>query len=239
VAFLLPELRAEVRHRCETLTDSSSRQLALLALGQLRLAAENYEQFRRTYPFEMLGERRTVFVGTDGRPRQVRVTHERESSDHWGDPYRPGDVLHRERRGFSASLLFLSVLADTAFWDGHCFNVRGMETRASQRLLRLEFAPNADLRTPDWEGIAWLDSATSVLQRLEFSLAGLTDDDEPRRLEGYITFRAPSPYITIPDSIVAYWWRRAPDQRADWGNPDVVQLLRVVQIAYRDAKPPP
>jgi hypothetical protein len=239
VAFVLPELRAEARHLCDVLPDSTSRQLALVALGQLRLAAEHYEQFRHAYPFDMRGERRTVLVGSDGRPKLVRVNRERESSDRWGDPYRPGDVLRRERRGFSASLLFISTLADSAFWDGHCFSVRGMETRGAQRVLRLEFAPNPDLRTPDWEGTAWIDSTTSVLYRIEFRLAGLSDDDEPRRLEGYTTFAAPSPYITIPDSIVAYWWRRAPAERAEWGNPDVVQLLRVVNIDYRGATPPP
>jgi hypothetical protein len=239
VAFVLPELRAEARHQCEALLDSASRQLALLALGQLRLAAEHYDQFRRAYPFDMRGERRTVLVGSDGRPKQVRVNRERESSERWGDPYRPGDVLRRERRGFSASLLFISTLADSVFWEGHCFSVRGMETRDAQRLLRLEFVPNPELRTPDWEGTAWIDSSTSVLRRIEFRLAGLTDDDEPRRLEGYTTFSAPSPYITIPDSIVAYWWRRVPAERSEWGNPDVVQLLRVVNIDYRGATPPP
>jgi hypothetical protein len=239
VAFVLPELRAEAVHRCDALSDSSSQQLALLALGQLRLAAEHYEQFRRAYPFEMKAERRTVLVGADGRPRRVQVNQERERSDRWGDPYRPGEVLHRERRGFSASLLFISTLADSVFWDVHCFNVGGMETRGTQRLLRLEFSPNPDLRTPDWEGAAWLDSASSVLRRIEFKLAGLSDDDEPRRLEGYTTFSAPSPYITIPDSIVAYWWRRAPAERSEWGTPDVVQLLRVIDIRYRGATPPP
>jgi hypothetical protein len=239
VAFVLPELRAEARHQCDAPPDSASRQLALLALGQLRLAAEHYDQFRRAYPFEMRGERRTVLVGSDGRPKQVRVNREHETSDRWGDPYRPGDVLRRERRGFSASLLFISTLADSVFWDGHCFSVRGMETRDAQRLLRLEFTPNPDLRTPDWEGTAWIDSSTSVLRRIEFRLAGLTDDDEPRRLEGYTTFSAPSPYITIPDSIVAYWWRRAPAERSEWGTPDVVQLLHVVNIDYRGAAPPP
>jgi hypothetical protein len=239
VAFVLPELRAEARHQCDALPDSTARELALLALGQLRLAAEHYEQFRRAYPFDMRGERRTVLVGPDGRPKQVRVTRERESSDRWGDPYRPGDVLRRERRGFSASLLFISTLADSVFWEGHCFSVRGMETSGAQRLLRLEFAPNAALQTPDWEGTAWIDSSTSVLRRIEFKLAGLTDDDEPRRLEGYTTFSAPSPYITIPDSIVAYWWRHTSAERSEWGNPDVVQLLRVVNIDYRGATPPP
>jgi hypothetical protein len=239
VAFVLPELRAEVRHQCDALPDSASRQLALLALGQLRLAAEHYEQFRREYPFDMRGERRTVFVGSDGHPKQVQVNPERESSDRWGDPYRPGDVLRRERRGFSASLLFISTLADSVFWSAHCFSVRGMETRGTQRLLRLEFAPVPDLQTPDWEGTAWIDSSTSVLRRIDFRLVGLSDDDEPRRLEGYTTFSAPSPYITIPDSIVAYWWRRASADRPEWGNPDVVQLLRVVNIAYRGATPPP
>jgi hypothetical protein len=157
----------------------------------------------------------------------------------WGDRYEPGNVLHRERLGFTVSLLFVHSLADPVFWDRHCLVARAVERRDGQPWLRLDFAPARDVTTPDWQGSAWLDSATSVLRRIEFRLTGLADDDSPRRLEGYTTFSAPSPFITIPDSSVAYWWRRSPASELEWGKPDVLQLLHVTAIEYSGARPPP
>ena len=68
---------------------------------------------------------------------------------------------------------------------------------------------------------------------------GLERDDSPRRLEGYTTFSAPSPFITIPDSSVAYWWRSNPASEVDWGRPDVLQLIRVTAVEYTGSRPPP
>jgi hypothetical protein len=240
VPFVLPEQRAVAIDRCDLRTDSATQELSLYALSQLRLAAEHYDQFRRAYPFTVQAERRTVVFSRRAfvRPRET-LTRERTSSSEWGDRYEPGNVLHRERLGFSVSLLFVLALADSGFWDRHCLVARAVEQRAGQPWLRLDFAPVRDLRTPDWSGSAWLDSATSVLRRVEFRLTGLADDDSPRRLEGYTTFSAPSPFITIPDSSVAYWWRSSPASELDWGKPDVVQLIRVTAVEYRGAQPPP
>jgi hypothetical protein len=240
VPFVLPEQRAVAVDRCDLRTDSATQELSLYALSQLRLAAEHYEQFRRTYPFRLRSERQTVvFSRRANVPVRRTISRERTRSDEWGDPYEPGNVLHRERLGFSASLLFVSSLADSAFWDRHCLVARAVERREGQPWLRLDFAPARDVRTPDWAGSAWLDSASSVLRRVEFRLTGLTAGDSPRRLEGYTTFNAPSPFITIPDSSVAYWWRSGPTSEPDWGTPDVLQLIRITEIEYTGARPPP
>jgi hypothetical protein len=61
----------------------------------------------------------------------------------------------------------------------------------------------------------------------------------PRRLEGYTTFRSPSPFIVIPDSTVAMWWRRDPADSIDgWTGPDVAQVLQLLDVSYKKAKPP-
>ena len=240
VPFVLPEQRAVAIDRCDLRTDSATQELSLYALSQLRLAAEHYDQFRRTYPFTLRAERRTiVFSRRANAPARETVSRERTSSSEWGDRYEPGNVLHRERLGFSASLLFVASLADSAFWDRHCLVARTVERRAEQSWLRLDFAPARDLDTPDWAGSAWLDSATSVLRRVEFRLTNLAPDDSPRRLEGYTTFSSPSPFITIPDSSVAYWWRSNPTSELGWGRPDVLQLIRVTAIDYSGPRPPP
>jgi hypothetical protein len=114
-----------------------------------------------------------------------------------------------------------------------------MQTLEEHRVLRLVFTPAPNVKDVDWLGIAYLDSATSLLRRVEFQLTGLRDDDVPRRLEGYTTFRSPSPFITMPDSTVAMWWRRDTDGAPSaWTGPDVVQLLRLVAVKYRKAEPP-
>jgi hypothetical protein len=73
-----------------------------------------------------------------------------------------------------------------------------------------------------------------MLRRIQFRLTGLPENDTPRRLEGYTTFMSPSPYITIPDSTIAYWWRRGPSESGDWHAPDIVQLIHVVDVRYKD-----
>lgn len=73
-----------------------------------------------------------------------------------------------------------------------------------------------------------------MLRRIQFRLTGLPDNDTPRRLEGYTTFMSPSPYITIPDSTIAYWWRRGPSYSGEWHAPDIVQLIHVVDVRYKE-----
>lgn len=71
-----------------------------------------------------------------------------------------------------------------------------------------------------------LDSATSLLRRVEFRLDRLQPRDTPTRLEGYTTFTSPSPYVVLPDSTVAGWWRTAPGDRKGhvWGPSDAARV---------------
>jgi hypothetical protein len=99
----------------------------------------------------------------------------------------------------------VSALADTAFWERHCFVARGVETLEGRRMIRLQFFPARDVREPEWEGSAWLDSARSVLARVEFRLTNLHDREGPQEFTGYTVFSTPSPFIAMPDSTVARW----------------------------------
>jgi len=233
VAFALPQVLTREERRCES-SDTVGGSRAVPALEQLRLAAERYESFRRSRPFRVEVERRTITLNEDGKPRSVRRNKERVDSDDWGDPYVPGEILHHEPAGFSVSLLFLAALADSSFWTHHCFSVRGMSSFANQPVVEMDFSRAAGARAPDWEGTALIDSSTSMLRRIQFRLTGLPDNDTPRRLEGYTTFMSPSPYITIPDSTIAYWWRRGPSESGDWHAPDIVQLIHVVDVRYKN-----
>jgi len=161
---------------------------------------------------------------------------EQVNSDDWGDPYRAGEVVESTPFGFSIPILFLETLAEPEFWRNHCFVARGVEDRNGSRVIRLDFEPALNIRSADWQGSALIDSATSILVRLDFRLAGLTESSRPRRLEGYTTFVSPSPYFVVPDSTIAGWWKRGP-AGGNWGMPDVVQSLHVASIEYRKARP--
>ena len=236
VAFALPPIVTREAQRCEEI-DSAASFRAVPALEQLRLGAERYARFRESYPFRVDVERKTITLTEDGKPKSVRLDKEHANSEDWGDRYVPGEIVHRERLGFSVSILFLAALGDSSFWTRHCFAVRGISTLENRRVVEMDFSPASGTHDPEWQGTAFIDSATSVLTRLKFRLDGLPEDETPRRLEGYATFMSPSPYITIPDSIVAYWWRRGPSALGDWKSPDIVQLIHVLNIRYRKQAP--
>jgi hypothetical protein len=238
VPFVLPNVVTTATDRCDEEVDSLAKRLSVPALEHLRFGAERYEAFRRAYPFNVRQERRTITLDSVGKPRRVRQNHERARSEDWGEPYHPGRLVHRTALGFSVPILFLGALADRKFWERHCFVVRGVESLGESRVLRLEFTPARGVRGAEWAGAAFTDSSTSLLRRVEFALVGLRADDRPTRLEGYTTFTSPSPFIAIPESTVAAWWRRPPQRDTAWGMPDVVQLLRVIELEYRRARPP-
>ncbi len=238
VKYVLPDVVIKESTHCVADADSASRTLSIAVLEQLRLSAERYEAFRKAYPFHLTVLRRTVDFGSDGKARNMREHNEETDSELWTERYAPGNIISRHQLGFSIPILFLESLADPGFWDHHCFVVRGVESKDSSRMVRMEFSVTADTKSPDWEGSVLVDSATSVLKRVTFRLSGLRDDDTPRRLEGYTTFASPSPFIVMPESTVAIWWRKRGPVHGDWGRPDVAQLLYVWSVKYRKDAPP-
>ncbi len=221
-----------------TTEDSASLALSVAVLDQLEQAAEKYNEFRRLYPFEMHIERRTAPVSTSGKITRVYKTRETYRSDSGGNDYRPGDIIQYSRGDFLVPILVLPNLADTVFWDHHCFIARGIEPYLGTRVVRLDFSPRSDVSGPDWEGAAFIDSATSLLRRIDFRVVHPPARGGPKRLEGYTTFSSPSPYIIIPDTTGASWWMHEPDEKNDWGQPNFVQVLFVEEVKYRKAKPP-
>lgn len=237
VAFALPALTTTAATDCPPV-DPGMRPLAFWALEQLREGAERYESFRKAYPFFVQVERRTVQRVRAGEPPRVRVGTERGESGAWGDRYVPKGVVQLHGLGFSVPILFLATLGDKVFWDHHCVASATLDGDRTNGTVRLLFRPTPSARHSDWEGEAHMDAATSLLKRVDFRL-DVRQDEGPRRFEGYTTFSSPSPLIAVPDSTLAMWWRTAPpDTVGDWGLPHVVQLVRVISIDYRRAKPP-
>jgi hypothetical protein len=239
-AFALPQVETVVDSRCPRMKDSASLALSTSSMELLRFGAEQYDNFRAAYPFDVTLVRRTVRDNSRYPGKRVEVKAESTNSGGYGDVYRAGNVLQRTSDGYFVPLLFVSTLADSTFWSRHCFAARGVESRDGHRVIRLDFFSTRDVREVEWEGSAWLDSAESVLRRVDFRLAHLQESDAPRRFEGYTIFSVPSPFIAVPDSTVAWWWSwYSRDPTYSLAGADVQQALTVRDLTYRRAVPPP
>jgi hypothetical protein len=237
VAYVISSVKST--SHCATTADSASLALSVAVLEQLKQGAEKYNDFRRLYPFEARIERRTARIPEIGEVKKIIGETMKLRSDSWERPYSPGNIVEYNRDGsFWAPILFISTLADSVFWEHHCFVARGVESYQGLRAIRLEFSPNSQVHGPDWEGSAVLDSATSYLLRVDFQLANLDRHRELTRLDGYQTFTSASPFVIIPDSTIVIWWTRKPDSEQGWGKPDFVQSVHVDSLKYRRAKPP-
>jgi hypothetical protein len=227
----------QTKGRCTLPVDTTLLDVSVLALGQLQQAAQKYDDFRREYPFDAFVERRTVDVQRQEQVRRVLVARERYQSDNFDTEYRPGDVIKSRSGQFRVPLLLLSNLGDSVFWEHHCVAARGFHWYEGTRVVRLEFSATTDVRGPDYAGTATLDSATSMLLRVDFHLANTGRRGQPTRFEGYTTFASPSPFVMMPDSTVAIWWLRNPETK-DWGDPDYAQSLHIDSLKYRRRAPP-
>ncbi len=236
VAFAMPAVATVASSQCPRL-DQEHAQLGYYALTQLREGAERYATFSEAYPFRVLLERRTSMQFTGYAWPSRRVSRERVLAEEWGEPYSHGNVMFRDQRGFAVPVLSVRALGDPEFWAHHCITAAFIEGEPDNRRVRLEFVPSPSVRDTDWAGSAVIDSATSVLQRLDFQLL-VRQRGGPRRLEGYTTFRSPSPLISIPDSTAAIWWYHRPDIDEPWGPPNMVQVIRVEKVQYRKQTPP-
>ena len=236
-AFALPQMTAVARPRCrDGEADSRRSALSESAMELLRFGAEQYGTFRRRYPFTLTVERRTeLFVPGSNIPKRDK-SEEVTSAAEWGDRYFPGHVLqHTGGQNYFVPLLFVSALADSTFWARHCFVARGVESHERRRVIRLDFTPALGVNEPEWEGAAWIDSAASVLARVEFRLTNLRDYGGPRQFEGYTVFTTPSPYIARPDSTVASWTTTgSASGSGGWSK----QALVIRDVRYTKDEPP-
>jgi hypothetical protein len=241
IGWALPQVVVRAERRCRESGDPGRVALSQASMEMLRFGAEQFENFRRAYPFEIAMERRTNLDSPPGRPAYApRVETDTTPSQEWGDRYVPGQVVQRRGGGaYFVPLLFVSALADSTFWARHCFVARGVESHEGRRLIRLDFSPTLDVKEADWSGSAWLDSARSVLARVDFHLTNVRGGDGPQRFEGHTVFSMPSPYIAMPDSTVAWW--TALTRSVAYAPPRetrAMQTLVIREVRYRGRRPP-
>jgi hypothetical protein len=236
-AFALPQVTAVAHVRCrDDDANGPPTPLSASAMELLRFGAEQYGTFRGRYPFALTAVRRTELYDPYRRTSKRDTTAELTNSDEWGDRYFPGRVLQRTgSQTWFVPLLFVSALADSAFWARHCFVARGVEEHEGRRVIRLDFSPARGVDDAEWEGTALIDSAASVLARVDFRLTNLRDYGGPRRFEGYTVFTAPSPYIARPDSTIARWTSNgSATGPGTWSQ----QALVIRDVRYTKETPP-
>src|SRR5689334_9519147 len=236
-AFALPHVTAVAHARCrDDDANGPPTPLSASAMELLRFGAEQYGNFRTRYPFALLVERRTELFDAYRNVPKHEDNDELTNSDEWGDRYFPGRVLQQTgQQSWFIPLLFVSALADSAFWARHCFVARGVENHDGRRVIRLAFSPARDITDPEWEGAALIDSAATVLTRVEFRLTNLRDRAGPKRYEGYTVFTTPSPYIARPDSTVAKWTSNGSAMGSrGWSQ----QALVIRDVKYTKETPP-
>ena len=234
MGFALPQIVVRAERRCKDGSDAERIPLSQASMELLRFGAEQFNNFRRAYPFDITMERRTT-PPRSGRSMRRQQARDTTASNEWGDRYTPGKVVVESGRDeYFVPLLFVSALADSAFWDRHCLAARGVESRDGRRLIRLDFSPTLDVRDPDWEGSAWLDSSRSVLARVDFRLTNLRGMVGLQQLEGYTVFSTPTPYIAMPDSTLV-WWTLGVHGGPYWEvqRQSATQSLVIRGVAYR------
>lgn len=238
-AFALEELTVLSGSGCPGSSPGSGGTAAWL-LDQVQLAASTYEGFVEAWPFDVRLERRTSARRPTGT-YALREARERVEGKRWREEYKPGSVVKRDRLGFSVPLFFVTLLGNQTFLENHCFRYDSLGTvdggRTPFRIL--SFTPVPSIEKVDWAGRILLDPKSGILRQIRFELVNLKGFRSLARFEGSTTFREVSPFVVIPDSTLAWWWRTEERARERNSLPDVVQQLKVTELKFRDDKRPP
>lgn len=236
-AFALEELTVLSGSGCPGSSPGSGGTAAWL-LDQVQLAASTYEGFVEEWPFAVRIERKTSSRRPSGT-YALREERERVESRRWREEYRPGQVVRSNRMGFSVPIFFVTLLGDQSFLENHCFRYDSLGTVDGAPFRILSFTPAPSLTKTDWAGRILLDPESGILRQIRFELVNLEGFRSLARFEGTTTFREVSPFVVIPDSTLAWWWRTEERARERNNLPDVVQQLKVTELKFRDDKRPP
>jgi hypothetical protein len=177
-----------------------------IVLAEARKNAERERLLRRTYPFEYkLAQLHDTYDTKDSTHRLVYDTVTFRSDDDW--KYRKGKVVSDDRNKLFGDvrvmrLPTLTDLADVRFLTAHCFKYSGVVTEDSIPVHQIDFAPVADIVTPDVEGSIFIDSATYLIRRAEFRLTrGGSIKPAVLGMKVTTTYREVLPNVALFDEI--------------------------------------
>jgi len=152
-------------------------------VAQVRLNAEQYQLLSDSFPYSYRVEQVYRSMRGDSSRFDPKIEHIEYRSDGHGWEYKVGDVV--ERRADGHTLMHLPTLRDFAsyeFLNNHCFHYGGIEATRDGNMLRIDFAADVQIRTPDIDGSVYLDAQTYAIRRTELQLSKI-----PGSLVGQVT----------------------------------------------------
>jgi hypothetical protein len=176
---------------------------------QLVMNAEQYRTLARTYPFayamvSVLGHFDSAGVAHADISDTMRI----EGLPDWR--YKPGRIttpLRGRRRGdIFVNIPTLVDVADPVFIANHCFHNGGMVAFDSVTAFRIDFVAASKIRSPDFNGAIYLDTATYQIRRSTLrvwplpAVRGLTD------MEVTTDFEEALPSIPVILKVSARQW---------------------------------
>lgn len=240
VTVRLAEMRVVARGPCvhpgppDPDTDLS---LAII-FGQLKENADRAITLGAQFPFVFRMERRMLQQMPDGDMRPVGVdTIVIDGGARW--MYRRGEVItivnDYGKPTRQLNIPGLVQLADSGFHNAHCFTYGGVEKIRRKPYIRVDFAPDLLIDTPDIEGSVYLDPDSYQVSRIVMSLT------HPERLDAKInelkvtsSFREIVSSIAILDSAEGVTTFEVPR-----GRPMVrAERQKMVNVVFTRAVPP-
>ena len=154
-----------------------------IIFGELRENADRAIALGAQFPFVFRMERRMLQQMPDGEMRPMGVdTTVIDGSARW--TYRRGEVIaiinDHGKPARQLNIPGLVQLADSGFHNAHCFTYGGVERIKRRPYIRVDFAPDRLIDTPDIEGSVYLDPDRYQISRIVMSLT------HPERLDAQI-----------------------------------------------------
>jgi hypothetical protein len=135
-----------------------------VAYHQLEQNALQYRLLTNEYPFRSIIERAFVDLYDHDR-RQVTRRDTFELSSKGVPAYEVGQVVQRHGGGYVVAIPTLTVFADSNFVRSHCFTSGGASQLRGADVLQINFRALEGIRTPDINGVIYLDARTFMVRR--------------------------------------------------------------------------
>jgi hypothetical protein len=175
VTVRLAEMRVVARGPCvHPGPPDPDRDLSLaIIFGQLRENADRAIVLGAQFPFVFRMERRVLEGVRNGEMRPMAVdTIVIDGGATW--MYRRGQVItpvnEYGKPARQLNIPGLVQLADSGFHNAHCFTYGGVEQIKRRPYIRVDFAPDLLIDTPDIEGSVYLDPDSYQISRIVMSL---------------------------------------------------------------------
>jgi hypothetical protein len=144
-----------------------------IALEELRKNAERDRILRNSYPFVYKLARRYDSFSAGRNESPIVKQDTAVFSSRTNDAYRPGNIFMSTQGGRGTRevrIPSLSDLADDVFMRSHCFSFGGLQETDDAVAYRIDFTPAPNIASSDFEGSAYLDTATYMIRQLEFRI---------------------------------------------------------------------